>query len=128
MGTTRPASYRSVPFARLPAVAIMVLVESREGPALPLMVGAVRTPGCATEDVVHPERGVWQAVRWPLLVLVIAGVGIGVGTVLNRTARSESALTVGGPALTVLLPVGLVRLVVVVIVYVVRRQSAHSSK
>jgi hypothetical protein len=68
----------------------------------------------------------WRAVRWPLLVLAIAAVGIGVATVLDRTASSEWALTIGGPALTVLLPVGLVWLSVAVIVYLVRRHGADS--
>jgi len=76
----------------------------------------------------HFERGLWRAVRWPLLVLLIAGVGLGVATVLDRTASSEWALTIGGPALTVLLPVGLVWLVVAVIVHVVRGQGANSSE
>jgi hypothetical protein len=53
-------------------------------------------------------------------------VGIGLATVLDRTASSEWALTIGGPALTVLLPVGLVWLAVAVIVYLVRRPGANS--
>jgi hypothetical protein len=69
----------------------------------------------------QPERGLWRALRWPLLVLGVAGVGIVVAVVLDRTASREWALTIGAPALTVLLPVGLVWLVVAVIVYVVRR-------
>jgi hypothetical protein len=69
----------------------------------------------------QPERGLWRVVRWPLLVLGVAGVGIVVAVVLDRTASREWALTIGAPALTVLLPVGLVWLVVAVIVYVVRR-------
>jgi hypothetical protein len=68
----------------------------------------------------------WRAVRWPLLVLAIAAVGIGVATVLDRTASSEWALTIGAPALTVLLPVGLVWLAVAVTVYLVRRHGANS--
>jgi fructose-specific phosphotransferase system IIC component len=75
------------------------------------------------EDVVQPERGLWRAVRWPLLVLVVAVLGIAVAAVLDRTASRELALTIGGPALTVLLPVGLVWLVVAVIVDVVRRRG-----
>jgi hypothetical protein len=69
------------------------------------------------------DRGLWPAVRWPLLVLAIAGVGIGVAVVLDQTAAREWALTIGGPALTVLLPVGLVWLVVAVIIYVVKRRG-----
>jgi hypothetical protein len=76
----------------------------------------------------QPERGLWRAVRWPLLVLMVAGVGIVVATVLDRTAGNEWSLTIGAPALTVLLPVGLVWLVVAVIVYLVRRRGANSSR
>jgi hypothetical protein len=76
----------------------------------------------------QPKCGMWRAVRWPLLVLAIAGMGIGVATVLDRTARSEWALTIGAPALTVLLPIGLVWLVAAIIIYVVRRQGANSSE
>jgi hypothetical protein len=71
-----------------------------------------------------PERGLWRAVRWPLLVLAVAVAGVGVGVVLDRTDGREWALTIGGPALTVLLPVGLVWLLVAVVVYLVRRQGA----
>jgi hypothetical protein len=71
-----------------------------------------------------PERGLWRAVRWPLLVLAVAVAGVGVGAVLDRTDGREWALTIGGPALTVLLPVGLVWLLVAVVVYLVRRQGA----
>lgn len=70
----------------------------------------MRTPGA-----------LWRAVRWPLLTLAIAGLGIGVATALDRTAAREWALTIGSPALTVLLPVGLVWLVVALIRYVQRR-------
>lgn len=76
----------------------------------------------------QPERGLWRAVRWPLLVLMLAGLGIGVATVLDRTANSEWALTIGAPALTVLVPIGVVWLVVAVIIYLVRRQGAKSSE
>lgn len=74
------------------------------------------------------DRGLWRAVRWPLLVLAIAGVGIGVATVLDRTAAREGALTIGGPALTVLLPVGLASLVVAVIRYVVKSREGGRSR
>jgi hypothetical protein len=46
--------------------------------------------------------------------------------VLDRTASSEWALTIGGPALTVLLPVGLVWLAIAVIVYLVRRHGVNA--
>jgi lipopolysaccharide export LptBFGC system permease protein LptF len=77
----------------------------------------------AKEDVVQPERGLWRAVRWPLLVLVVAVLGIAVAAVLDRTASREWALTIGAPALTVLLPVGLVWLVVAVVVDAMRRRG-----
>jgi hypothetical protein len=80
------------------------------------------------EDIVRSGSDLWRAVRWPLLVLAIAGLGIGLAAVLDRTAAREWALTIGGPALTVLLPVGLVWLLVAVVRYVVqsRRGGAAS--
>jgi hypothetical protein len=79
-------------------------------------------------DPVRCDRALWRAVRWPLLVLAIAGVGIGVATVLDRTAAREWALTIGGPALTVLLPVGLAWLVLAVIRYVVKSREGGRSR
>ena len=76
---------------------------------------------------VRCDRVLWRAVRWPLLVLVIAGVGIGVATALDRSAAREWALTIGGRALTVLLPVGLAWLVVAVIRYVVKSREGGRS-
>ena len=72
------------------------------------------------EDPVRSDRDLWRSVRWPLLVLAIAALGIGVATALDRTAAREWALTIGGPALTLLLPIGLVWLVAAVIRYVVK--------
>jgi hypothetical protein len=66
------------------------------------------------------RRDLMRAVRWPLLVLAIAGLGIGVATVLDRTAAREWALPIGAPALTVLLPVGLIWLLVAVIRHAMR--------
>jgi hypothetical protein len=77
---------------------------------------------------VHSHRDLWRAIRWPLLVLAIAGVGIGVATMLDRTAAREGALTIGGPALTVLLPVGLAWLAVAVIRYVVKNRQGGRSR
>jgi hypothetical protein len=73
------------------------------------------------EDPVRSDRDLWRAVRWPLLVLAAAIVGMVVAAVLDRTAAREWALTVGGPSLTLLLPVGLVWLLVAVIRYFVRQ-------
>jgi hypothetical protein len=71
------------------------------------------------------DRGPWRAVRWPLLVLAVAGAGIGVAGALDRTSAREGALTIGGPALTVLLPIGLVWLAVAVIRYVVKSRGSR---
>jgi hypothetical protein len=77
------------------------------------------------EDMMRSGSDLWRAVRRPLLVLAVAGLGIVVASALDRTAAREWALTIGGPALTVLLPVGLVWLVVAVIVYVVKRRGGR---
>ena len=69
------------------------------------------------------DHDLWRAVRWPLLVLAIAGVGIGAATALDQTAAREWALTIGGPALTVLLPIGLVWLAVAVIRHLAKRRG-----
>ena len=66
----------------------------------------------------------WRAVRWPLLVLAVAGLAIVVAAALDRTEAREWALTAGGPALVVVLPIGLVWLAVAVIRYVVQRRAA----
>ena len=82
------------------------------------------------------DRDLWPAVRWPLVVLAVAVVGIVVAAVLDRTAAREWALTIGGlrrpwgvvrlgPSLTVLLPVGLVWLLVAVIRHVVRQRGGR---
>jgi hypothetical protein len=81
--------------------------------------------GRVEEDPVVSDRGPWRAVRWPLLVLAIAGAGIGVAAALDRTAAREWALTIGGPALTVLLPIGLVWLAVAAIRYVVKSRGSR---
>jgi hypothetical protein len=79
------------------------------------------------EDMMRAGNDLWRAVRWPLLVLAIAGLGIAVATVLDQTAAREWALTIGSPALIVLLPVGLVWLLVAVIGYVVRRRRGGAT-
>jgi di/tricarboxylate transporter len=64
----------------------------------------------------------WRAVRWPLLVLAVAGLAV--AAALDQTEAREWALAIGGPALVVLLPIGLIWLAVAVIRYVVQRGAA----
>lgn len=72
------------------------------------------------------DGDLWRAVRWPLLVLAVGGVGFGVATALDRTpalagsALRELSLPIGAPSLFILLPGGLVWLVVAVIMYVLK--------
>jgi hypothetical protein len=66
----------------------------------------------------------WRAVRWPLLVLAVAGLAIAIAAALDRTDAREWALTIGGPALVVVLPIGLVWLAVAVVRYLLRRRPA----
>jgi hypothetical protein len=63
----------------------------------------------------------WRAIRWPVALLCVAVVGIATALVLDHTAAREYALIIGGPALTVLLPIALVWLVVATIINYVRR-------
>jgi hypothetical protein len=66
----------------------------------------------------------WRAVRWPPLVVAIAALAIATAAALDQTDAREWALTIGGPALAVLLPIGLIWLAVAVIRYLVRRGAA----
>ena len=70
----------------------------------------------------RPQPSLWRAVRWPLLILAVAAVAIGAAAVLDGTDAREWALTIGAPALTVLLPVGLAWLLVAVVRHVIGRQ------
>jgi hypothetical protein len=63
----------------------------------------------------------WRSARWPLLVLGIAGLALGIATALDRTPAREWALTLGAPALLVL-PIGLVWLIVVIVAHVLQRR------
>jgi hypothetical protein len=63
-----------------------------------------------------------RAVRWPLLLVGLAGAAILLAFVLDRTPAREYALTIGGPALTVVLPVALGWLAAAVVVHVLRRR------
>jgi hypothetical protein len=79
------------------------------------------------EAMMRARSDLWRAVRWPLLVLAIAALGIAVATLLDQTAAREWALTIGGPALIVLLPVGLLWLLVAVVGHVVRRRRGGAT-
>ena len=72
--------------------------------------------------------GLWRAVRWPLLVVAVAGLAIAVAAALDQTDAREWALTIGGPALVVLLPIGLIWLAVAVIRHLVRRRGVRSGQ
>jgi hypothetical protein len=72
--------------------------------------------------------GLWRAVRWPLLVLAVAGLAIAVAAALDQTDAREWALTIGGPALVVLLPIGLIWLAVAVIRHLVQRGAVRSGQ
>lgn len=69
----------------------------------------------------------WRAVRWPLALLAVAAAGIAVATVMDQTSARESSLVIGAPALTVLLPLGLVWLVSALVLYAARRRGRASS-
>ncbi len=61
----------------------------------------------------------WHAVRWPLVLIAIAGTGVGVAFLLDQTSgpSRELALTIGAPSLTLLLPGGVLWLLVAVIAF-----------
>jgi hypothetical protein len=65
--------------------------------------------------MVEPRSELWRAIRWPLLVVAVAALGIVAAAALDRTAAREWALTIGGPSLVVLLPIGLIWLLVAVV-------------
>jgi hypothetical protein len=73
------------------------------------------------------KRSLWVSIRWPILLLAIAGLGIIVAVILDQTGAREYALVIGAPALTVLLPIGLLWLVVALVVHLVRRRRSTSS-
>jgi hypothetical protein len=70
------------------------------------------------------EHSLWRAVRWPLVVLLIALVGIAAATILDEVYSSEWSLTIGAPSLWLLLPVGAVWLVGAVVTYLLHNRRA----
>jgi len=72
----------------------------------------------------RPARTLGQAVRWPLAAASVALALVLAGFVLDRfpgTGR-DYALVIGGPALTVLLPLSVIWLVVAIVLH--RRRSS----
>jgi len=76
------------------------------------------------EHLMAGRETLWHAVRWPLVLIVIAVLGIGVAFLLDQTSgpTRELALTIGAPSLTLLLPVGVLWLLVAVITFTWRRR------
>ena len=74
----------------------------------------------------HPApRKVWRAVRWPVAALVSTLVLLQIGLVLDTLppgGAREMALVIGGPALTVLLPISLLWFIASLLHYRWRRQ------
>jgi hypothetical protein len=66
--------------------------------------------------------GLWQVVRWPIAVLAVAVAGIVAATVLDQTSQRELALPIGAPALTILLPAGLIWLAAALVMHALRRR------
>jgi hypothetical protein len=70
-------------------------------------------------------RTVWRAVRWPVVALVTTLVLLQIGLVLDTMppgSAREMALVIGGPALTVLLPLSLVWFIASLLRYRWQRQ------
>jgi len=70
------------------------------------------------------HQDLWTATRAPLSVLAVAVIGIGIAFALDQTSAREHALTIGAPALTLLLPLGLVWLGVALVLHWRRHTSA----
>lgn len=67
------------------------------------------------------EQSLWRAVRWPLVVVLVGAVGVGVATILDEVYSSEWSLTIGAPLLVVL-SIGVVWLVLAVVTHFVRNR------
>lgn len=72
------------------------------------------------------EHPLWQAIRWPLLVLLVGVVGVATATILEEAFRSEWSLTIGAPSLW-LLATSSVWLLIAVVAYLVRRRRTNHS-
>ena len=65
--------------------------------------------------------GLRQVILPPLIVLAVAGVGLGIAYMLEATPAREWALTIGAPSILMLFG-GLIYLAVVLIWYFVSRR------
>jgi hypothetical protein len=74
------------------------------------------------------QPNLWRVIRWPILLLGVAGLGIAAAAVLDRTVAREWALTIGAPSLAVLLPAGLLWLIAAIVVFAVLRRRHTSSR
>lgn len=82
------------------------------------------TPGGSGE---RPARTLGQAVRWPVAAMCLALVLVLAGVILDRfpgTGR-DFALVIGGPALTVLLPVSVIWLAAALVLHNRRGQGGR---
>jgi hypothetical protein len=77
---------------------------------------------------VNNRSGLWRAIRLPVFLLGVSAAAIATAAVLDRTPAREWALTIGAPALTILLPIGVGWLLLALIVYSVRRNRRRSAR
>jgi hypothetical protein len=69
------------------------------------------------------RQSLWQAIRWPLLVLLIGLAGLATAMVLD-VAGSEWSLSIGAPSLWFLLPIGGAWLLLAVFLHVRNRRPS----
>src|SRR5256885_977065 len=69
----------------------------------------------------------WRTARWPLLVIVIALLGIVTANVLDQTVYREWALTIGAPSIWFVLPIGVVWLAALLIDHLRHRRTVRGA-
>ena len=69
------------------------------------------------------EHSLWQAVRWPLVVVLVGMVGVAAAVILYEVYSSEWSLTIGAPSLWVLVP-GAVWFLVAVVIHLMHNHQA----
>ena len=68
-------------------------------------------------------HSLWQAVRWPLVVVLVGMVGVAAAIILDEVYSSEWSLTIGAPSLWVLVP-GAVWFLVAVVIHLMHNRRA----